>query len=108
MAERELVDAIHHEVYEALRSCGVDDLTAMRCADRACETLQGRFGGNRHYMPRPDKEPRNLRIAADLRVVQDPKAVATKHGVSVSTVKRAAREAEPDSGGFGSEDWNIK
>jgi Mor family transcriptional regulator len=106
--DRDLIDAVLDEVYQALLRPALDDLDAITEAQRRVESLQEQFGGRRHYWPKPDKEPRNIAIASDLRATQDPKTVAAKHGVSTKTVTRAAREAETDNGGFGSKDWNIE
>lgn len=107
MADRDLIDAVHDEVYALLIKHGVEDMAALTDADSLCETLQRRFGGYEHYVPVPDKTTRNARIAADLRAGHDPKAVAAKNGVTPKTVKRAARKTESGGGGFGNEDWNL-
>ncbi len=107
MADRDLIDAVLDELYQALLRPPLDDLDALTEAQRRIEILQEQYGGRRHYWPKPDNGSRNITIASDLRAVQDTKAVAVKHGVSVSTVKRAVRDAETDNGGFGSKDWNI-
>lgn len=107
MADRDLIDAVLEEVYQALLRPPPDDLDAIVEAQRRVESLQDQFGGRRHYWPKPDKEPRNIRIASDLRAGHDPKAVADKHGVTPKTIKRAARRAGDDQG-FGSKDWNLE
>lgn len=109
MADRDLIDAVLEDIYQALLRPPLDDLEAIVEAQRRVENLQDQFGGRRHYWPKPDKKPRNIRIAADLHATQDAKALAAKHGVHVSTIKRAARKTEngSGSGGFGGEDWNL-
>lgn len=107
MADRDLIDAVLEEVYQALLRPPLDDLEAIVEAQRRVESLQDKFGGRRHYWPKPDKEPRNIAIASDLRAGHDPKAVADKHGVTPKTIKRAARKTESSGGGFGSDEWNL-
>jgi Mor family transcriptional regulator len=108
VADRDLIDAVLEEVYQALLRPPMDDLDAIVEAQHRVESLQDQFGGRRHYWPKPDKEPRNIRIAADLHATQDAKALAAKHGVHVSTIKRAAKRADPGDDGFGNPDWNLK
>jgi hypothetical protein len=88
--DRDLIDAVLDEIYQALLRPALDDLQAITEAQRRVEHLQEQYGGRRHYWPKPDKEPRNINIVSDLRTVQDPKAVAAKHGVSEKTVSRVA------------------
>lgn len=107
MAERDLIDAVHDEVYALLIKHGVQDMAALTDADDLCETLQRLFGGHEHYVPVRDKTTRNIRIAADLRAGHDPKVVAAKLGVTPKTVKRAARKTESGGDGFGGDDWNL-
>lgn len=108
MADRDLIDAVLDELYQMAMQPALDDLAAFAEADRRCKALQERFGGQRHYWPKPDKEPRNIRIASDLRAGHDPQDVAAKHGITPKTVKRAARQAETEATGFGNPDWNLK
>lgn len=108
MADSDLIDAMHDEVYQLLLRHGVEDLTALTDAGKLCESLQRRFGGHDHYVPVSDKSTRNARIAADLRAGQKPKDVAAKHGVHLTTVVRAAKRVEAGDDGFGSPDWNLK
>ncbi len=108
MADRDLIDAVLDEVYQALLRPALDDLDAITEAQRRVESLQEQFGGRRHYWPKPDKEPRNVRIASDLRAGKDQKTVADTHGVHVSTVSRTAKRIETEESGFGSDDWNLK
>ncbi len=108
MPDRDLIDAVHDEVYQLLIQRGVEDMTALTDAGQLCDTLQRSFGGYEHYVRAPDKVARNAKIAADLRAGEDPQSLATKHGVTPKTIKRAARRVENDDAGFGSKDWNIE
>lgn len=109
MADRDLIDAVLEEVYQALLRSPLDDLDAIVEAQRRIESLQDQFGGRRHYWPKPDKEPRNILIASDLRAGKSQREVAEKHGVSPATVNSAKKRIESDDGGgFGNPEWNLK
>ncbi len=109
MADRDLIDAVHALLFEALTAPAREEVAALQEADRLCHDLQDRLGGHRYYLPRPDKEPRNLRIATELRAGKSQREVAAAHGVSVATVNSVAKAVSPETetaGGFGSDDWN--
>lgn len=110
MADRDLIDAVHEALHQALVQPALDEVAALGEADRLCHALQARLGGHRYYLPRPDKHPRNLRIAADLHAGRTAQAVAVQHGVSPKTVTRVTRavSGETDQAGFGGPEWEIK
>lgn len=108
MAERDLIDAVHDLLYGALTAPALDEVAALQEADRLCHDLQSRLGGHRYYLPRPDKEPRNFRIAADLRAGKPQRDVAANHGVSAATVNSVKKRTDDEEGGFGAPDWNLK
>lgn len=101
----ELLDTIQDGVYRLLRKHGVEDGLAGDDAAEFCARIRRDFGGFEAYVPRPDKRARNRAIKDDLARSGDRRAVAQKHGVSISTVSRIARDDEQE--GFGSADWNL-
>jgi len=105
--DRELLDAVLDRFYELLTRPAVDDVTALSEAEKICGELQGRFGGRAHYWPKPDKVPRDARIASELRATSDPRTVAAKHKLHPDTVTRIARKMKNGNGGFGNDDWNL-
>ncbi len=109
MAERDLIDAVHELLYSALVAPELDEVAALQKADRLCHNLQSRLGGHRYYLPRPDKDPRNLAIAADLRAGYSQGAVAAVHGVSKTTANRVKKRIEQEEGGsFSNPEWDLK
>lgn len=106
-----LINLIHERLFDLLVQRGDPELKALSQSDEFCEVLRETAGGRRHYIPAPDRRPRNQSIAAAIQSGDDPGTVAERHGVSVKTVTRAARRTQEDhdnNNNFGNSDWNLK
>jgi DNA-binding NarL/FixJ family response regulator len=65
---------------------------AMGIVERVIAELRHRYGGDRPYIHRLERQRRNEAIAADLSTGLAVEAVAKRRGCSESTVKRVRNE----------------
>lgn len=60
--------------------------------ERVISELRRRYGGDRHFIPRIDRERRNQGIAEDLAAGLPEQAVANRRQCARSTVQRVRNE----------------
>lgn len=63
--------------------------------ERIIAELRRRYGGDRHYIQRLERQHRNEAIATDLSNGLPVETVAKRRGCSISTVRRASRNEWP-------------
>lgn len=99
----ELTYAMRQVITRLLAEHGTPRDQAIDIARGAVDELCQQYHGTQ-YIPAPSRQAKHRAIAADCSAGKDPNAVARKHGVSVSTVKRL-RQQHCD--GFGRDGWNL-
>jgi len=60
--------------------------------ERVISELRRRYGGDRHFIPKIDRERRNAGIAEDLAAGLPVKAVAGRRQCALATVRRVKNE----------------
>lgn len=108
MADDIFLQALREEFYGLALECGAAPAAAAAAAEARTRNLQRDFGGRTHYLPARPRDQRQCDILADLQRGLPRVAVAAKHDVSLSTVKRAERRARAENPGLGREEWVIK
>jgi len=80
---------------DLLIDCGLllaEHQVAPSIIQQVINTLRQRYGGERVFIPRIDRQTRNAAICADLQRGLSPEAVARQRGCSSSTVRRVGQE----------------
>lgn len=108
MADETFLLALREEFYSLALECGAEPTVAAACADARTRKLQREFGGLQQYLPALPRDYRQRDILEDLQKGLPRAAVAAKHDVSLSTVKRVKRQARTGDLGFGRDEWVIK
>lgn len=93
--------------------CNLSADSARTLAARLVNLIREQFGGERHYVRAPTREPRNSEILAAHDAGETQAAIAKRFGIHITTVKRViARHRLPpqrpaQSDGFGPRGWNL-
>lgn len=105
------IDSVLEEMIAALVAAGVDKRRAVLDARARCTVIRQRWGGDKQYVPAPDKAELDRLIAEDVKRIGDRKEVARRHGVHLRTVSRAVtrhyKRKTRQSSGFGSDEWVL-
>lgn len=104
-----LIVFMQSTIIRVMVESGSTEEQARRLAEEIAERMADQWGGEKHYVSRPNKRVRDRQIVIDVlerKMARDQ--VAKRHGVTRRTVDRAVcRHLSASSGGFGSRDWNL-
>jgi len=80
---------------DLLTDCGLllaEHNVAPSIIQQVINTLRQRYGGDRPFIPKIDRQTRNEQIAEDMRRGLSPEAIARQHGCDPRTVRRVGQK----------------
>jgi len=108
---QDLVDYISDRLTDICESVGIEETASVLIIRAIQKDVRENYGGERHYVPVPDKRLRNIRLIKQWKDGTKKQDLCRIFDLEISTVNRIIsiylQGLKPHNQGFGSDDWNL-